>query len=64
MTNPYEDDLFRHDLFRHALNYRTAHTKQAKTMWQELQACVQRKLDEAQDKILELEAQLDDARHD
>lgn len=30
------------DLFWHALNYRTAGTREADEMWQELQACVAR----------------------
>ena len=32
------------DLFWHALNYRTAATQHAEEMWQELAACVERKV--------------------
>lgn len=36
------DDDLRDDLGWHALNYRTAHTVHAESMWVELKACVDR----------------------
>jgi len=37
-------DPERDDLAWHALNYRTAHTMHAEAMWQELTACVDRRV--------------------
>lgn len=42
MTLPPEEHA--DDLGWHALNYRTAATQHAEAMWQELQACVDRKV--------------------
>lgn len=40
------DELNEHhdDLCWHALNYRTARTQDAQSMWLELEACVERKI--------------------
>ena len=47
------DDDLKDDLAWHALNYRTAHTLHAEEMWQELQACVRRLIEQAVQKALE-----------
>ena len=47
MTLPPLPDERAEDLFWHALNYRTAATQHAEAMWQELQACVDRKVQAA-----------------
>ena len=44
MTTP---DEYSEDLFWHALNYRTASIANSNAMWQELAACVLRKIDAA-----------------
>ena len=47
MSDEIKPDSDEDDLAWHALNYRTAAPQHAELMWQELEACVQRKIDAA-----------------